>query len=89
MSRKPGAQPHWLAVWCDALWNAAGIPRLEAIWDTPTHVGLQIIHAHEQREGNRRKWSHSLADAADPSFQLDRSVKPRAEVTDDSEPTID
>lgn len=49
----------------------------EAIWDTPEHVGWQILHAYEQGQGNRRKFinKESERDTTNVPIQSFRDMK--------------
>ena len=39
------------------LYEAEGIPMDKAIWETPEHIGWQIIHAHCEANGMQRRFT--------------------------------
>ncbi len=44
----------------------------DAIWNIPEHIGWQIIHAHEQSNGNPRKFSNRIK--CDNTFDSFRNI---------------
>jgi len=61
-----------MAVWCQTLFKANGILMEDAIWNIPEHIGWQIIHAHEQSNGNPRKFSNRIK--CDNTFDSFRNI---------------